>query len=188
MNSLQWKIYNIIKQKGVVSSEEICQELDIQIDDDSNKRNLSRKSLSLYKEIEKINDDPQIEKAILWNEQNQYWLSRSQEDTENFVNRIYRKPALKKLSKMYLLLNKGKRNGTGKLFTSDLQPIDEKSRARKFVESFATDLEIDSEIANLQKALIDIENDNDKYINGNYDKIPLIEKRIKELKQWEKSN
>ena len=183
MNSYQWQIYNFITKKGVVSSEELCDELDIETDDDSIKRNLSRKSMALYKEIEKINDDPEINKVILWDDKGNYWITKSQEDTEKFVNRIYRKPALKKLAKMYLILTKGKKDRMGKLFSNDLRPINECPYAKEFVESFANELEIEREIAYWKSEINSIENDNNKYVNGRLNQLPKIQARIKELEE-----
>lgn len=186
MTQQQWKIYDLIKSSVFISNLELCEKLGVSIDEDSVKRNLSRKSLDIQKEIESINESSLVDKPILWDAKSNYWIARSQEDIEQFVNRIYRKPALKKLWRCYNLLNKGKKNGQGKVFSNDLRPINECPYAKEFIDSFATDLQIEEEINLLKGENETIEMDDNKYINGGYEKQKQNIKRIEELEKWKK--
>lgn len=136
LNTRQWQVYNEIKKYPGISARTLATTLDYGIDDDAKLRNLSRASIDLYKDIEYINESPEIEKIIIWDTKSHYKIAENYEEVKNFVNRIYVKQALKKLYKSSNLLKKAKLDGQCKLISTKGDVIDENSKARPFVETF----------------------------------------------------
>lgn len=184
MTSLQKSIYDYIAQHGVVNCQELCKVFHFKFDEDSEKRNLSRKSLPLYKEIEQINSSFSAPTIIVWDVKSNYWLAKSKEEAEAFVMRLYKKPALTKLAKMYLLVRKAKRNGQGSLFDENLV----ENETLEFIKSFADDLSVEEEIARLEAENEEIDFDENKYTNGRYMTLEENLKRIAELKKGAKTD
>lgn len=178
MTTYQQKIVDYIRDKGVVNCADICREFNIEIDDDSKKRNLSRKSMELYKEIESINNDPTFNQVIIWDTKSNYWLARNKTEVDEFVNRIYHQQAINKLVKMYRLVRKVRKNGQG-----DLTTYNAENGAIEFVKTFVDDLLLDEEIERLEKENNEIENDERKYVNGRYEKMQQNIARLEELRK-----
>lgn len=140
LTPMDWKIYLAIKDAtaiyGYITSEDLCKQLNLEIDEDAHKRNLSRKSIFLYERCEIINNSPEIEKIIIWDRYSNYHLARNVEEVKEFVMRVYANPAIKKLAKMKNLVNKSKEDGQGKIVSCQDKSIDEESKARDYVEAF----------------------------------------------------
>lgn len=139
LNSQQWYVYNYLKENGKVMARELVEKCGYYYDEDALNRNLSRISILLYKDVEFINNSPEIEKMIIWEVENNvlyYWLATNFEEVKAFVDRLYFKPALTKLKKGWNLLKKAEKDGQGKLLSAKGDIIDENSKAREYVEAF----------------------------------------------------
>ena len=64
----------------------------------------------------------------------EYWIGNEQE-TQEFIDDLWNQLA-PRLMRYWFYKTKVKRNGQGKLLSNDLQPIDDTSKAREFIESY----------------------------------------------------
>ena len=117
LNSQQWEVYNFLKENGKTSATVLASGCGYPYDEDAYQRNLSRINQALYDDVTFINNSPELEKSIVWKVENGvlwYWLAESFEDINEFVDRVYFAPALKKLKKGWNLLKKTEKDGQGK--------------------------------------------------------------------------
>lgn len=84
-------------------------------------------------DMAEINDNPEIDKFILLRN-NQFKIATAEEAKEE-VERL-KDRAMRLLVRMSKLSNKIKSHGQGKLLSNRLDPIDEESRAREYIETF----------------------------------------------------
>lgn len=71
---------------------------------------------------------------IIISKQFEYWIG-NEEETKEFIDDLWNQLA-PRLMRYWFYKAKIKRNGLGKLLSNDLQPINDTSKAREFVESF----------------------------------------------------
>ena len=71
---------------------------------------------------------------IIISKQFEYWIG-NEEETKEFIDDLWGQLA-PRLMRYWFYKAKIKRNGLGKLLSNDLQPINDTSKAREFVESF----------------------------------------------------
>ena len=146
LNTRQWNVYNFIKDISInenrsTTVQEICAKFP-QVE--GNKKsgysfkdsegNHSNCAL-LYKDINTINK--YVEKSII-TDHNRIRLATKDEQKREYERYISR--GLKWLAKGYLLKRKAACNGQGKLICCNGDPIDEKSQARAFYESYIDEL------------------------------------------------
>ena len=131
----EWELYRLIKENSEVygrrtSQKEIAERLGLKWNDDPKCHDHCPKVWSL---IEHLNLSYEIEKVII-SHNFEYWLGNEAE-TKVYLDKLWSdlEPRLKRY---WIYLNKTKRDGQGKLLSTQLNPIDEDSNAREFVESF----------------------------------------------------
>lgn len=119
----QTNLYLFLKENGCTSAMQIVENLNYPYDHDAAKRNLSRVSKSLYLDIEQINR--QKSETIVWkiiDNEMYIWLASTIEEIKEWVERVYRKPALNKLTKYSRALKKLRQQGQGQLFDENGDP------------------------------------------------------------------
>lgn len=131
-----WQLYNFIKARTLAgektSVKDICEEMpeDYYLNEkESNFSNCPK----LYKDIDILNESTEIEKIIV-KDNNNFHLATEEEANEYSAKLKLR--ALKLLKKHWIVENKISVDGQGKIILAQDMPIDEKSKARAFVESF----------------------------------------------------
>lgn len=138
----QWATYNLIKQNTLLGKETTQDEIiaNYQYSNDrkdgyvENKNPYAHdKCTVIWSDIMKINDSSIIQKQVICKDF-KYKLSTSLEETKNFVDTVYYKPAMAKLHRRAVLLKKAYLDGQGKL------KFDNESQARDFYESFVKDI------------------------------------------------
>jgi len=146
LTTRQWKLYDFIKYVSIIEQrpttiEEICKKFPQSEarkrdgysfkDAEGNHSNCA----SVYKDINTINK--YVEKSII-TDHNHIRLATEEEQRQEWERYIAR--GLKWLAKGYLLKRKAACNGQGKLIGCNGDPIEEKSQAREFYESFIDEL------------------------------------------------
>ncbi len=101
---------------------------------------------NVWKDINAINRSLEIEKSILFDSKGNFWCARSLEEVQEYVDKRYKKRAMILLARASILLYKARQNAQGKLLSVRNEPIDKKSRARAFVESFVNSGDFSYEI------------------------------------------
>lgn len=135
-----WNLYNFIKARSLngekTTVRDVCDQFpDIYHlnDKESNFTNCP----NLYKDIDLLNSSYQIEKIIV-KDYNNFHLA-TEEDANKYALKIKIK-ALKLLKKYWVVQRKIDKDGQGKIISAQGTPIDDKSKARKFYESFIDEL------------------------------------------------
>ncbi len=148
MNTKLWKLYNLIKERTELklntSVSDICLALPeyyYLIERDGNYSNCP----TLYEDIDEINASADTDKIIV-KDNNNFKLG-TEEDVKKYLDKL-EIHALKQLKKYWNVKRKIMVNNQYKLLSNRLQPIDEHSKAREYVESYLT-YEIESEIEKL---------------------------------------
>lgn len=96
---------------------------------------------TIYTDIDKINKSKEIDKIILMDNFN--YKIASKEEAIDFAN-YYLKKALKALKRYWTLIDKINKDGQGKLLSNQDNPIDDKSKAKRFIETFINDLDLNT--------------------------------------------
>ena len=131
----EWECYRIIRENSELynrrtSQKEIAERLGLKWNDDIKAHDPCPK---IWTMISHINLSFEVEKIIITHEFN-YWLGGELE-TQVFMDKLWQ-DIMPRLTRYWTFLKKLKRNGQGKLLSAQLQPIDEESQARFFVESY----------------------------------------------------
>lgn len=134
LTSEEWECYRIIRENSLLgkktTQKELCNRLGLKYNDDIKAHDPCPK---IWTMISHINLSFEVEKIIITHEFN-YWLG-CEEETKVFMEKLWNDLA-PRLSRYWAFLKKLKRNGQGKLFSTQLAPIDDDSQARAFVESY----------------------------------------------------
>lgn len=135
LTSEEWALYRLIKYNSEVldrrtTQKEICEKLGLTYNDDPKAHDHCPKVWTM---IKNLNESNEIEKVIISFEFN-YWLG-GKEETQVFLDKLWTDLA-PRLRRYWLYLQKINKDGQGKLLSAQLNPIDEDSQARQFVESF----------------------------------------------------
>ena len=131
----EWELYRLIKYNSEVldrrtSQKEIADKLGLKWNDDPKAHDHCTKVWTL---IKNLNESNEIEKVII-SFNFEYWLGNEQE-TKVYMDKLWN-DLEPRLTRYWKYLKKIKKNGQGKLLSTQLEPIDEESHARKFVESY----------------------------------------------------
>lgn len=143
MNSTNWKLYNFLKDKAIedpthwVTHEEICAALPDEFT--MNHQACKKKCCSsIQQHIIEINECDEIEKIILYKNQT-YKLASNKKEAEKFIKKKLLLKACRIFKRYWQQLDKINKDGQGKLLSNKGNPIDEKSKARKYVEAFVNE-------------------------------------------------
>ena len=132
----EWELYRLIKYNSEVldrrtTQREICDKIpEYKWNDDPLAHDHCS---SIWTAIKNLNESNEIEKVII-SFNFEYWLG-GKEETQVFLDKLWGdiEPRLKRY---WTYLRKVKKNGQGKLLSAQLEPIDENSNAREWVESY----------------------------------------------------
>jgi hypothetical protein len=133
----QWALYRLIRHYSLdlgkkITQREICDLLpeyykwndDIKTHDHC---------VMIWGDIKNLNLSYEIDKIVI-SDNYEYWLG-DQEQTKEFINGLW-DDLFPRLSRYWAYKQKVARNGQGKLLSDQLQPIDDESKAREFIESY----------------------------------------------------
>lgn len=135
LTTRQWKLYNYIKEHGVVSVEDICRDMpDLYTLATSDR--IHNKCAMVFTDADALNASQEIEKIIIHDRNYNFWLAKSYEEAVGFAEHLYKKRALTALKKYWNMLRKASADGQGKIISCHGDVIDEHSHARAFVEAF----------------------------------------------------
>ncbi|MBR3890115.1 hypothetical protein IKJ53_06330 [bacterium] len=88
---------------------------------------------AVWKDIKDINLSDETDYVII-SKDFEYWIG-NKEETQEFLNQLW-KDLCPRLVRYWNYKTKVARNGQGQLFSTKLNPIDENSKARAFIESY----------------------------------------------------
>lgn len=138
LTSRKWALYNLIKHNSLVehrktTQKEICNALKdygYEWDDDE----LSHDHcVTIWNDIKDINLSHEVDKIII-SKNFKYWIGDKKE-TNAFIDRLW-SDLEPRLIRYWAYLKKVSRDGQGQLLDRKLNPIDENSKARTFIESY----------------------------------------------------
>lgn len=72
---------------------------------------------SVWNDINKMNEDADVSKIIIWNDNYEYKLAKNREEVKTFCKHLYWQRAMSKLKRYGNLMRKADRDGQCKLFT-----------------------------------------------------------------------
>ena len=132
----QWALYRFIKHNSLVehrktTQKEICEKIDGYEWNDDEK--CHDHCVPIWKDIKDNNESYEHDKIII-SKNFEYWIG-NEEETQEFLNQLW-KDLCPRLVRYWNYKQKVARNGQGQLFSTKLNPIDESSKAREFIESY----------------------------------------------------
>ena len=132
----QWALYRLIKYNSLVehrktTQKEICEKIDGYEWNDDEK--CHDHCVPIWKDIKDNNESYEHDKIII-SKNFEYWIG-NEEETQEFLNQLW-KDLCPRLVRFWNYKTKVARNGQGQLFSTKLNPIDENSKARAFIESY----------------------------------------------------
>ena len=131
----QWELYRLIRDNSYMgrktTQKEICDTIPDYIwnDEPSSHDHCTM----VWSDIKEINLSPRLEKLII-SKNFEYWIG-TKEETEEFIDDLW-KALAPRLFRYWHYKRKIAADGQGKLLGDDLNPIDEDSKARTYIESF----------------------------------------------------
>ena len=138
----QWALYRLIKYNSLVehrktTQKEICDRL---FEYGYKWKETSGKNhdhcSSIWKDIKDNNESYEHDKIII-SKDFEYWIGDEQE-TQQYLNELW-SDLCPRLVRYWNYKQKVARNGQYQLFSTKLNPIDESSKAREFIESYGTE-------------------------------------------------
>lgn len=141
LNTKLWKLYNFIKYRTEnnipTTVKDICDEFP-----DTYKLNAKESNFTncpaLYEDIDTLNASAEVNKVII--KDNNDFRFGTEEEVKNYANKL-QIHALKQLKKYWDIQRKTMYQGQMKLLSNRDEPIDDKSRAERFVNAFIDTLE-----------------------------------------------
>lgn len=133
-----WALWRLIEHNSLVehrktSQREICDKLfDYGYKWDNDEKVHDHCSM-IWTDIKDNNESYEHEKIIISKDFN-YWIGND-EETREFIDNLW-KALYPRLCRYWNYDKKHKRNGQGKMLSTQLEPIDDESKARRFVESY----------------------------------------------------
>ncbi len=135
MNTRQWQLYNLIKENSLQGKKttqlEICEK--IEGFEYKERQGTTDKCSAIWSDVRDINLFGETDKIII-TKRYVYWIGNEQE-TEEYLKACWNQIA-PALNRYWSIVKKIKNNGQYKILSNKLQPIDEDSKARLYVESF----------------------------------------------------
>ena len=132
----QWALYRLIKYNSLVehrktTQKEICDTINGYEWNEDEK--CHDHCPAIWKDIKDNNESYEHDKIII-SRNFEYWIG-NEEETQEFLDRLW-KDLCPRLVRFWNYKNKVARNGQGQLLSTKLNPIDENSKAREFIESY----------------------------------------------------
>ena len=134
-----WALYRLIKHNSLVehrktTQKEICDKLGEDYgykwkDDPKVHDHCS----AIWKDIKDNNESYEHDKIII-SDNFEYWIG-NKEETQEFLDNLW-KDLCPRLCRYWNYKQKVERDGQGQLFSTKMNPIDDNSKARRFVESY----------------------------------------------------
>ncbi len=138
MTSRQWRLYDFIKERTIqgdtLTQKDICDNLTEYVYNDRP----NDKCPMIWRDVDFINHSLEVEKIIVVDKFT--YRIGTREESEAYAEKLLI-GAVKKFKRYWSVYNKIRKDGQGKLISNQNRPIDEKSRARDFVEAFIKDIE-----------------------------------------------
>ena len=135
----QWALYRLIKHNSLVehrvtTQKEICEKLGSYGYKFVEKSGENHDHCStIWKDVKDNNESYEHDKIII-SKNGTYWIG-NEEETQEFLDKLW-KDLCPRLCRYWNYKQKVSRNGQGQLFSTQLNPIDENSKARAFIESY----------------------------------------------------
>ena len=127
-----WRLYKLIKENPGITVKEICEAMPEYYSYKESEHNFTN-CPAIYEDIDYLMSSARIEKIII--KDNGTFRLGTEEECIEYANKIFLK-AKKLMAKYGVIARRIPKNKQGKLFGTNLQPIDENSQARPFVETF----------------------------------------------------
>ena len=134
----QWALYRLIKHNSLVehrktTQKEICDTLFEYGYKYNDSITAHDHCTTIWRDIAKNNLSLEHDKIII-SDNFEYWIG-NEEETQEFLDQLW-KDLCPRLVRYWNYKQKVARNGQGQLLTTQLNPIDEDSKARAFIESY----------------------------------------------------
>ena len=132
----QWVLLNLIKHNSLVENRkttqrEICNTIETYEWNDDEK--CHDHCVAIWNDIKDINLSRQTDKVII-SKNFEYWIG-DESETKSFIDKLWN-DLEPRLMRYWAYLKKVERNGQGQLLSRRLEPIDDTSKAREWIESY----------------------------------------------------
>lgn len=137
----QWALFRLIQHNSLVehrktSQREICNVLGQYGYVYNEDEKCHDHCTMVWTDIAKLNLSYENDKIII-SDNFEYWIG-NEEETKEFLDKLWN-DLLPRLIRYWAFTRKTSRNGQGQLFSTRLDPIEENSKARKFIESYGNE-------------------------------------------------
>ena len=128
-----WKLYKLIKAHPGITVKEICEAMPEYYPYKESEHNFTN-CPTIYEDIDYLMSSARIEKIII--KDNGTFRLGTEEESIDYANKLFEK-GTRLMAKYGVIARRIPKDKQGKLFGTNLKPIDENSKSRPFVESFA---------------------------------------------------
>lgn len=134
----QWRLLDMIKYASLnehrkLTQKEICDTIESYEWNDDPK--CHDHCTTIWSDIKDINLSYQTDKLII-SKNFEYWIG-NEEETQEYLDKLWNDLS-PRLVRYWAYLKKVARNGQGQLLSRKLEPIDENSKAREWIESYGS--------------------------------------------------
>lgn len=134
----QWALYRLIKNNSLVEHRKTTQKEIVDALSDYGYKwvddpNVHDHCSAIWKDIKDNNESYEHDKLII-SDNFEYWIG-NEEETQEYLDKLW-KDLCPRLARYWNYKQKVARHGQGQLFSTRLNPIDEDSKARKFIDSY----------------------------------------------------
>ena len=141
LESRQWALFSLIEHNSLVEHRKTTQrEIYEKLVDFGYNWNNDEKCHdhcpAIWTDISKLNLSGQNDKVII-SKDFEYWLG-NEEETKEFLDNLWN-DLMPRLVRYWEYTRKVKKNGQGQLFSTRLDPLEENSKARRFIESYGNE-------------------------------------------------
>lgn len=137
----QWALFNLIEYNSKVehrktTQKEICERLGEYGYEWNSDEKCHDHCTIVWNDIKDLNLSGQNDKVII-SKNFEYWIG-NEEETKDFIDKLWN-DLLPRLVRYWAYNRKISKNGQGQLFSTRLDPIEEGSKARRFIESYGNE-------------------------------------------------
>lgn len=133
----QWDLYELIKHNSLIERRKTTQKEICDIFPNAyayvDRPNSTDKCTQIWVDIQAINESPNLEKFII-TERYEYWIG-SERECKRYLKRLWNSIS-PRLLRFQNVVRKMKADGQGKIIGASNLPIDDNSKARRFIEAF----------------------------------------------------
>lgn len=137
LTTRQWDLYNLVKQRTFDGLKTTCKDICDALPQHyqlNEKQSHHSNCPHIYQDCEALLLSSEVEKVII-PDNNDFHIARNEQEAMRYACKLARRGA-HRFKRYWAIVDKCKSDGQGKVVSCQNEPIDDESKARRFVEAF----------------------------------------------------